>query len=365
MRETLHQLTLALALPIAVGAVWIVRGESVANPVPETATAYRAELEDLPLPTRERLRTPDVATDWRAPRVTPEDPTSRRRSPLLPNQSAPPPVDLAVGASSETAVAAPPSPRAEPDLPGAPLPAPIGAPALVAAAPAAASHPRATVPKIVASTVPVKVPDTVSAVPAQSATASSAAKTAAQTSTGSSVAKAVVQSITGTSSAQPPAQSFTGSSGTRAPVQTSPGKSVVNEIAPAVLQSVSIPDRPTRDADPVEIPKNLPEQFPNPIGHAPLMPPGGPEDPPIGLWLQPDSPEPSLPPIDLPLPALEHAAVASSVDYGADELPSSAQALRWFATPTTLLLIPEPGSAILLGAALAALGAARRIRRRA
>ena len=44
MRETLHQLTLALALPITVGAVWIARGDRIEPVVRERATAYRVEL---------------------------------------------------------------------------------------------------------------------------------------------------------------------------------------------------------------------------------------------------------------------------------------------------------------------------------
>ena len=67
VRENLRQLGLALALPIAVVAVWAVRGESAGAPARESATAYRAVLADLPLPTRERLRTPGTPPNGMSP----------------------------------------------------------------------------------------------------------------------------------------------------------------------------------------------------------------------------------------------------------------------------------------------------------
>jgi len=409
MRETLHQLTLTLALPISVVTVWVVRGEPAGTAALETASAYRVELADLPLPTRERLRTPGEAFDWRAPRVTPEDPTPRHRRLALPNQFPPPPVDLADDASPETAVAVPPSPRDGQEPPGAvpraPLPALSDAPALVAAAPSVVSRRGASGSTGVAPTVSA----TVSTVPAESKTGSSAAKTAVQTITGSSATKGVAQSSTGTSSAHPPAQSSTGSSVARALVQTSSGKSVANENSTGVLPSQSdsspvpaaapepapgplrrdwepeifnqpdsIPDRtipnhgwnpakdPTRGPDPVESARNLPEQFPNPIGHAPLMPPGRPADPPIGLSRKPDSPEPELEWPDLPLPAPASAAAHGFSDPSEDFSTPDSIPFGWNASwPTAFVMIPEPGSALLLGAALAALGAARRRRPRA
>jgi len=444
MRESLHQLTPTLALPIAVAAVWTLRGDPAGTVSRETANAYRVELAELPLPTRERLRTPGEVFDWRAPRVTPEDPIPRHRHPALPNQFPPPPVDLADPAGSQTAVAAPPSPREEPDLPGAvpraPLPAPSGAPALVAAAPAAASRPRASAPKAVASRVPAQAPATGSAVPANGITGSPAAKTAAQTITVSSAAKAVAPSTSGTSSAQPrvqsstsssvarasvqsftgsslakvsvqsstrssvaktPVQKFTGSPVAKAPEQTSPWKSVVKETEPAVLQSASTPSRiapleaapgllrrdggPTISSRPVSIPDRawgFPSVLPSvadwvgiaeswhapiesPNGHAPLMPPGQTENQAIGLSLMPESQVLSVELIDLPLQALASAAAPGFTDR-AEDFSTPAFSFRWNTSwPTALLMIPEPGSALLLGAALAALGAARRRRPRA
>jgi hypothetical protein len=60
---------------------------------------------------------------------------------------------------------------------------------------------------------------------------------------------------------------------------------------------------------------------------------------------------------DLPLPAAE--ALAWSPDEGIAS-PRGNESSRSFAPVFTLLAIPEPGSAALLGAALAALAAARR-----
>jgi len=408
MRETLHQLTLALALPIAVVAVGTFRGEPAATTARETANAYRVELAELPLPTPERLRTPGEAFDWRAPRVTPEDPTPSHRRRALPNPSAPSPVDLAVDAGAGIAVAAPPSPPAEPGLTGAEPsaslpPVPSGGPALAAAAPAATAHPRALVPKVASSTVPVKIPAkiaaTASEVPAQSITASSAARTVAQSTPAISTAKTVAQSIIGTPSAQLPVQSFTRTSVAKLPVQLSPGNPVVKETTPVVLPSTPKPvamfdpapdflprnSAPTFSSGPVSIPghawgaanafpiladrfgvtESWQEQGGSPNGHAPLTPPGLTDEPPFGLSLKPDPPGPSFEVFDLPLPAVASAAAHGSSDHSVDfSLPTLG--LRWGAgMPITPVMIPEPGSALLLGAALAALGAARRSRRRA
>ena len=115
MRETLHQLGVTLALPIAVGAVWIARAERAEPPVRERATAYRVELAELPLPIRERLRPPGFAAGAPVARQAPEDAAAGRQRPALEvlSQLAPAPVDLAAQADSQRTLVAAPSPRAE------------------------------------------------------------------------------------------------------------------------------------------------------------------------------------------------------------------------------------------------------------
>jgi len=130
MRETLYQLTLTLALPIAVGAVWMARAERAEPPARERATAYRVELDDLPLPIRERLRTPGFELEAPAARQIPEDgaPTRERPSFEAPSQPEPEPFELAARAGSRAALVAAPSPRAlQPPL-GEPAPTPRAAP---------------------------------------------------------------------------------------------------------------------------------------------------------------------------------------------------------------------------------------------
>jgi len=146
MRETLHplihQLSLALALPLAVTAVWIVRGDPAGVHGTQTATAYRVELADLPLPAPQRLRAPREATDWLGVRRHPEDPIARRRRAALPESAAPQPVELGVEAGPEQARVVAPSPRdGQPQLT-----ATTGAPALAASPPLPV-----TTPLIVAS----------------------------------------------------------------------------------------------------------------------------------------------------------------------------------------------------------------------
>jgi hypothetical protein len=93
--------------------------------------------------------------------------------------------------------------------------------------------------------------------------------------------------------------------------------------------------------------------------------PGPAADRGVDLSLHPSSPEPSGRTVDLPLPALEHTAAPRFVDHRTEEISSPDPVLLWHASPPrTLLMIPEPGSALLLGAALAALGSARRKPRR-
>jgi len=121
MRESLHQLSLALALPLAVTAVWIVRGDPSGVPATQTATAYRAELADLPLPTPQRLRAPREATDGLGVHRHPDDPIARPRRVGLPDRVAPQPIELAVEAGSAPDWGIAPSPRdGQPQRTGAP-----------------------------------------------------------------------------------------------------------------------------------------------------------------------------------------------------------------------------------------------------
>ncbi len=101
MRESLHQLSLALALPIAVAMVWIVRGDPSGDHGSQTARAYRVELAELALPVAQHLRAPRTPVEWRhAPRAS-EEATARHRRSLLPETAAQPPSELALEAGSE------------------------------------------------------------------------------------------------------------------------------------------------------------------------------------------------------------------------------------------------------------------------
>jgi hypothetical protein len=130
MRETLYQLTLTLALPIAVGAVWVARAEWAEPPARERATAYRVELDDLPLPIRERLRTPGFELEAPAARPTPEEGAPTRERPIFETRSQPEPepLDLAARAGSRGAQFAAPSPRAVQQPLDAPAATPRAAP---------------------------------------------------------------------------------------------------------------------------------------------------------------------------------------------------------------------------------------------
>ena len=137
MRETLHQLDvhqlvhqlgMALALPLAVIAVWSVRGNAAGVQATQTASAYRAELAPLPLPTPRRLRAPRDEGYALGVQRHPEDPIARRRRALLPDPGTPQPVELALEAGSEQARVVAPSLR---DLQPGPWAA-TGAPTLAA-----------------------------------------------------------------------------------------------------------------------------------------------------------------------------------------------------------------------------------------
>jgi hypothetical protein len=363
MRETLHQLTLTLALPIAVGAVWIARAERAEPPTLERATAYRVELADLPLPVRERLRIPGFAAPTPVARRAPEDSAPRRDRPLLGDSSLPAPVELAVDTDSKRDVVAAPSPRAAEE-------ALVALPLASQAALGTAPHVAPAAPSLwwrretaLAATVPIAASQ--AAAPPEIAAATGTGKAASGATAAGADPNAWEQdrvtAMQVARSASPQSPQPLGGRGAGAAPVAAPARAVGN--SPIVtgdpgkstpIAATPISTSPVANQSPAERPED-------PNGHVPLTPPGLSDRVPDLSW-QPDSPSaPSLPSIDLPLPALEHAA-ANSVDFGPDEPPSSPPIVRLFASPT---LVPEPGSAILLGASLAALGALRRSRRRA
>jgi hypothetical protein len=166
----------------------------------------------------------------------------------------------------------------------------------------------------------------------------------------------------------------------------SPGKGFAGPfpVAAKPLRSDPAPSQnldpgPSQKLDPGPSPRLDPaprQQLVNQDGRAPLLPPGKIENQPLRLSPLPASApaEPRLLPVELPLPASPTARNAIAMDFGPDETPAYVDrgeaslpppaAIGWGKLRPTLLLIPEPGSAILLGASFAALGALRRSRRR-
>jgi hypothetical protein len=94
------------------------------------------------------------------------------------------------------------------------------------------------------------------------------------------------------------------------------------------------------------------------------MPPGLTEHPRFGLPIDPDLGKPWPEVFDLPLPAVASAAQPDTAGDRATDFSTPTILFRWGSgLAMTPVMIPEPGSALLLGATLAALGAARRSRR--
>jgi hypothetical protein len=401
MREPLRQFSLALALPLSVIAVWTVRGDPAGTAPLEFATAYRVQLAELPLPTPERLREPGGETAWQARRLIPEDPSTNRRRLLLPNPPAPPPVDLAAQTDPAIEIADPPSPRTGHPTPGvepiAPRPALRSAPELVAAVPAIGSRRAARVATAAAA----------SAGPAQAAPESSGAGVSEPTTPAKSATRSP-GAVVSTSAAKPARIAAVDTTPARASREIAPTRSLapvpVPEPArglPAISPIVGLAKRspaaeraktwpivgPEKSSPIAELAKGSPivdlakswpistgrvgsdesprREFENASGYAPLTPPGLTGDGAGDLSLESDAFDTPVRLPDLPMPALETVAASHAGGWDSESAaPDRARGL--FASPSTSLrLIPEPGSALLLGAALVAIGTARRIRRRA
>jgi hypothetical protein len=116
VRETLHQLSLALAPDHGCWRL-IVRGDLAGAQASQTAKAYRPEIAMLALPHAQPLRAPREAGDWRRAQRQAEEPSVRSRRPLLPSPAAALPGDLSdrVDAGSDRdAAALPPAGRRSP-----------------------------------------------------------------------------------------------------------------------------------------------------------------------------------------------------------------------------------------------------------
>lgn len=365
MRESLRQLTLTLALPTAVIAVWAARGEPAGSAARELATPYGVELAELPLPKRERLRPPGSGVVWQAPRATAEDPSLRPPRPLLsdPSPPAPPPVAFGAEAAPAIGIADAPSPRPAAEPPGV-APDAIrpalrsGIPVLVAAGAAVGPQRAAPYPAMA----------TGSAAPAQSAPESRIASPAAPTTgakpgAGEPAASAHPGSAKAVRIASTP--SFRPISGTPSGKNLAKGFSIADYLrnTPFSWRANHAPiDTPT-DTGRVGSDESRGQGRENP-NDRPLFTPAGPAwDPAIDLSLGPEEPEPAVELPDLPLQALETPAASHAFGRNDDFSGGAAPVLVWLASPSpTFKPIPEPGSALLVGAALAGVAAARRRR---
>jgi hypothetical protein len=360
MREILHQLTLALALPIIVGAFWIARAER-AEPVVERATAYRAELEQLPLPTRERLRSPGLPAETATPRSAPEEEAAPRdRRPSLPEPAENgTPLEFASRESSPPVVAAARSIR--PSLETLDV-APRNAPG-AAAAPVAMAAPILSSRRADASAAGIAATES-----APSAAAEPAAKPSPPASAPAVAAEpdllrrepllAVQDAPLVATASRDPHVVAPQAADSRDPLlpgrntPTPPSASPVRELA-SLLPSTREPVRSEPTASPKLVDNN---------GREPLLPIRKLVDLAQDFSWSPGS-GPSV--LHDVLPPL--ASEGDEKEHGKSQLALEPPPfLNWSTLkPTFLLMIPEPGTTTLLGAALAALGALRRSRRRA
>ena len=363
MRETLHQLALALALPITVGAFWIARGERSEPMVRERATAYRAELAQLPLPTRERLRSPGLPTAAAAARPTPEEqaaPRERRLALSEPAETGAAPLGFAARESSAPAVAAAPSPRPSLEtLDAAPRNA-LGVTAPVSMAAPTFSSPRAD-----ASATGIAVAE-----PAPSAAAEPAAKPSPPARATAVAAEpnlfrrerllALQDAPLVAAAARDPRgvaqEETTVAAGFRDPhpLESRAGTPVASLVRSLGLGRLLPVAHERGRSEPTPSPKLVDKN-----GREPLLPIQKLVDLAQDFSWSPGSGPSVLPDA---LPPLEAAGDQSEpvVEVAIEPSPF----LNWSLKPYFPLIIPEPASATLLGAALAALGALRRSRQR-
>jgi hypothetical protein len=353
MREVLRQLGSTLALPVAIGVVWMVRSEPASIPALESATAYRAELAELPLPTPERLRPPGETTRWQGARVIPEQSDARQRRAALPVVPASPPVDLAVEEAPEPEIAAAPRAAADPSVTDLPTvrSVPPSFAALVAAAPSLGSHRARSVPARTAPSTPEA--------PAQGTPERGAQKRAAPARPAEPVATAP-----GTTAIAGALQAAR-----RAALEPEPAlaRPDTRPIASRGTSSLAVHAKGWLVPAPTVVDRTEPGKptLERPVktdGPAALPPPGPAADKPFEVSLHPTPFEPSIHPKDLPKLPVETPA-APKIPVLDQKISAPDQVfLGLVSRPRAIQMIPEPGSAVLIGVALAALGAARRRR---
>jgi hypothetical protein len=366
----------------------------------ERATAYRVELAELPLPTPERLRAPRAALDWRsAPATASEAAIPPHRRAALPSLPAPQPVELAAATGSEPmrGVAAPRG-AAQPELPLAtrtnlvvpPAPDPVVPTPPTVAARAASEGAREVSPadggrETVAApetkpTAETAVAETATpgyaalaigasaAAPASTAHPALLARTSATLpapaprpiASNAGPVGAAVRDASDQQSDHAPLVGEAGSGG---------GEKTWREDIAATPAPVVRALRDARESLDLSLERGARARSPLDVALPPMVAAALPQlrsfswdskpgDSDRGAW---ETPRRLL---DLPSPTPE--VFARSNRDGADEaLPMLGSGANRFLPVLAMLAIPEPGSAVLLGTALALLAAARRCERRA